>query len=109
MGSEFSAADHQANPGIPNGVNSANVSGTSSTGRQPRITYNARNSASDASNCSTTRLIAGHVHTSGASRMITPATRKAPGITCPSWSSNRYDGESRPWVPARPMRIKSSQ
>jgi hypothetical protein len=84
MGSEFSAAAHHANPGTASGVNSANVSGINSTHRRPTITYSARNSASEASSCSTTRLIAGPVHCSGANRVITPATRKAAGITCPS-------------------------
>ena len=51
IGSEFSAAAHHANAGTASGVNSANVNGTSSTGRQPRITCSARSSASDASSC----------------------------------------------------------
>ena len=109
IGNEFSAAAHHANPGTPSGVNSAKVSGISSTGRQPRITCSARSSASEASNCSTSRLIAGPIQFNGASRVIAPATRKAAGMTWPSWSSNRYDGDSRPWVPARPTRIRSSQ
>ena len=67
IGSEFSAAAHHANAGTPSGVNSANVNGISSTGRQPRITYSARSSASDASSCSTTRLIAGPIQFNGAS------------------------------------------
>ena len=109
IGSEFSAAAHQAKPGTPNGVNNAKVNGINSTGRQPRITHSARSSASEASSCSTTRLTAGHVHTSGASRVIAPATRNAPGMTCPSWSLNRKSGDSREWVPAWPIRIRSSQ
>ncbi len=109
IGSELSAAAHHANPGTASGVNSANVSGISSTWRHPRMTYSARNRASEASSCSSTRLTAGPVQSNGASRMITPATRKAAGITWPSWSSNRYDGDNRPWVPAFPMRIRSSQ
>ena len=109
IGSEFNAAAHHANPGTANGVNSAKVSGISSTGRQPRMTCSARNSDSEASSCSTTRLIAGPVHTSGANRVIAPATRKAAGIMCPSWSSKRYDGDSNPSVPAFPTRIRSSQ
>ena len=47
-------------------------------------------SASDASSCSTTRLIAGPTQFSGASRVMTPATRNAAGMTWPSWSSKRY-------------------
>ena len=90
-------------------MNSANVNGSSSTGRQPRMTYSARNSASDANSCSTTRLIAGPIQFNGASRVMPPATRNAAGMTWPSWSSNRYDSESRLWVPARPVRIRSSQ
>jgi hypothetical protein len=109
IGSEFSAAAHHANPGTASGVKSANVNGISSTGRQPRITCSARSSDSEASSPSTTRLIAGPVQFSGASRVIPPARRKAPGITWPSWSSNRYDGDSKPWVPALPIRIRSSQ
>ncbi|CFE38153.1 Uncharacterised protein [Mycobacterium tuberculosis] len=109
IGSELSAAAHHANPGTASGVNSANVNGIRSTGRQLDITYNARSNASDSSSCSTTRLIAGPVHTRGATRIMAPATRKAPGITWPSWSSNRYDGDNRPPVPALPTRIKSSQ
>ncbi len=81
IGSEFSAAAHHANPGTASGVNSANVNGTNNTGRQPRITYSARSNASDASSASTTRLTAGPTQFSGASRVITPATRNAPGIT----------------------------
>jgi len=38
-----------------------------------------------------------------------PATRNAAGITWPSWSSNKYDGDSSPCVPARPIKIRSSQ
>ncbi len=109
MGSEFSAAAHHAKPGTASGVNSANVSGSSTTHRQPRMTYSARNRASEASSWSTSKLIAGPVQSSGASRMIAPASRNAAGITWPSWSSNRYDGDSRPCVPALPMRIRSSQ
>ena len=109
IGSEFSAAAHHANAGTESGVNNANVNGSSSTGRQPRMTCSARSSASDANNCSTTRLIAGPIQFNGASRVMPPATRNAPGITWPSWSSNRYPGDSRLCVPARPIRIRSSQ
>lgn len=94
---------------VVSGVNKANVNGISSTGRQPRITCSARNNASDASSCSTSRLTAGQVQSSGAARMMVPASRNAPGMRCPSWSSNRYDGASRLWVPALPIRIRSSQ
>ena len=38
IGNEFSAAAHHANEGSVSGVNSAKHSGTSRTGRQPRIT-----------------------------------------------------------------------
>ena len=81
IGSEFNAAAHHANPGTASGVNRANVNGTKSTGRQPRITCSARSSASDASNASTTRLMAGPNQFSGATRVMAPATRKAPGMT----------------------------
>ena len=84
IGNEFSAAAHQANPGTPSGLNSAKISGTSRTGRQPRITYSARNNASDASSCNTTRLIAGPTQFSGANRVMAPATRNAAGMTWPS-------------------------
>ncbi len=84
IGSEFSAAAHHANAGTPSGVNKANVRGNNSTGRQPRMTCSARSSASDASSCSTTRLIAGPIQFNGASRVMPPATRNAPGMTCPS-------------------------
>ena len=76
IGSEFSAAAHHANAGTPSGVNNANVNGSSSTGRQPRMTCSARNSASEANSCSTTRLIAGPTQFNGASRVMPPATRK---------------------------------
>ncbi len=90
IGSEFNAAAHQAKPGTASGVNKANVrGGTNNTGRQPRITCSARSSASDATSASTTRLIAGHSQSSGASRVMTPATGTRRGMTCPSWSSNR--------------------
>ena len=42
---------------MPSGVKRANVSGMSRTGRQPRMTWSARKSASEASSCRTTRLI----------------------------------------------------
>ncbi len=89
IGSELSAAAHQANPGTASGVNSANVNGISSTGRQPRMTCSARSRASAASSASTIRLIAGPTQSRGASRVMAPASRNAPGITWPSWSSNR--------------------
>ncbi|PQM49415.1 hypothetical protein C1Y40_00357 [Mycobacterium talmoniae] len=81
----------------------------SSTGRHPKITHSARSSASDASSCSTTRLTAGPAQSNGQHRVIAPASRNAAGMTCPSWSSSRYDDDSRSWVPARPIRIRSSQ
>ena len=81
MGSEFSPAAHQANPGTVNGVNNAKVNGTNSTGRQPRIRYSTRSRASEASSCNTTRLRAGPNHCNGAIRVMAPATRNAPGIT----------------------------
>ncbi|SHV27302.1 Uncharacterised protein [Mycobacteroides abscessus subsp. abscessus] len=109
IGSEFSAAAHHVNPGTARGVNSVKVSGTTSTGRQPRIAHSARSSASDASACKTTRLTAGQNQLRGANLVIMPASRKAAGMTCPSWSSNRYDGANRSCVPARPTRIRSSQ
>ena len=109
IGSEFNAAAHHAKPGTASGVNSANVKGTNNTGRQPRITCNARSSANDASAARISRLIAGPTQSRGDSRVMAPATRKAAGMTWPSWSSNRYSGDSRLWVPARPTRIRSSQ
>ena len=109
IGREFSAADHQVKPGIASGVNSANVSGTRSTGRQPRITHSVRSSDRDANACMITRLSAGQNQFNGASLVRMPASKNAAGMTCPSWSSNRYDGENRPCVPARPTRIRSSQ
>ena len=81
IGSEFSAAAHHAYAGTPSGVNSAKANGTSSTGRQPRMTHSARNNASDATNCSTMRLIAGPSQFNGASRVIPPAIRNAAGMT----------------------------
>ncbi|MGA1779211.1 MAG: hypothetical protein ACO4CW_02570, partial [Planctomycetota bacterium] len=46
------------------------------TGRQPRITYSARNSAKAATAANTTSATAGPTQSSGASRVIAPATEE---------------------------------
>lgn len=84
IGSAFNAAAHHANAGRVSGEKSANVSGISSSGRHPRITCNARRIASDATSCSTSRLMAGPIQLNGATLAIAPATRNAAGMTWPS-------------------------
>ncbi len=47
--------------------------------------------------CKMTRPTAGHVHTSGGQSGDRTTHQKAAGITCPSWSANRYDADSSGW------------
>ena len=83
-GSEFSPAAHHAKAGTVSGVNKAKVKGINNTGRRPRMIVSVRSSAREASSCSTSRLSAGKAQLNGASRVMAPATRNAPGMTCPS-------------------------
>jgi len=58
---------------------------------------------------STTSVIAAGHQCVGASTVVSPATKNAPGMKWPSWLWVRYSHPNTLWVEARPIRIKSSQ